>query len=448
MDIIRNVGVRESIPQGSSKKTDTDINSMAMKLADSKSIRNSFPNIFVKDLEQLQQIGDANNTNTTTTNKVGLTAKVNVHQEVYARSDLVENLSDSKLISRNESKIEGGGDDEEECAISGRLEIRVIQQNLQEQKNSPNPDESIYFDALANGQTAIGALATPDEAKTQRKLLNRIFASSNDRNQLVSSSGASTALSNESADGKCGEIQSGGEAPSIANIRKYFIADDNTTVGGANIPATTITTLTTNECNNSSSNPNSAGDGDNRASGMIATNVDSINDDNAADTFVSAATTLAKLSNVMEANDANALSATNAMLLCNANDTLSTNDNNKEFPVVSYSLYPNQTSTIEQTTNKLTPTTTTTATINTSKPISNQSDGTVSSTNVSNQINNKKITTNTTTSTLNNSSNSKIPVLNPNARMMKCASWAGSDIPITPVDMNDLTPGMSCFVYV
>lgn len=72
----------------------------------------------------------------------------------------------------------------------------------------------------------------------------------------------------------------------------------------------------------------------------------------------------------------------------------------------------------------------------TAKPITNQSDGAPV-----NQINDKKDTTNTT-STLNNSSHSKIPVLNPSARSMKCASWAGNDLPITP-DMNDLTPGKS-----
>lgn len=68
------------------------------------------------------------------------------------------------------------------------------------------------------------------------------------------------------------------------------------------------------------------------------------------------------------------------------------------------------------------------------KPLTNQSD--IGASTTVNQINDKK----DTTSTLNNSSHSKIPVLNPTARSMKCASWAGNDLPITP-DMNDLTPG-------
>lgn len=79
--------------------------------------------------------------------------------------------------------------------------------------------------------------------------------------------------------------------------------------------------------------------------------------------------------------------------------------------------------------------TTNTMLTSTAKPITNQSDiGAPTSVNQMNEI--KK----DTTSTLNNSSHSKIPVLNPNARSMKCASWAGNDYPITP-DMNDLTPG-------
>lgn len=42
---------------------------------------------------------------------------------------------------------------------------------------------------------------------------------------------------------------------------------------------------------------------------------------------------------------------------------------------------------------------------------------------------------------------SKIPVLNPNSRSTKCASWAGVDCPLsdlnTGVAVNDLTPGMN-----
>lgn len=97
---------------------------------------------------------------------------------------------------------------------------------------------------------------------------------------------------------------------------------------------------------------------------------------------------------------------------------------------------------------------------NQDKPNANQSDGILvqtspalsapqlpptssssSSVNLPNQFNeHKKDTANTTISTVNNSSHSKIPVLNPTARSIKCSSWAGNDYPIAP-DMNDLTPG-------
>lgn len=78
----------------------------------------------------------------------------------------------------------------------------------------------------------------------------------------------------------------------------------------------------------------------------------------------------------------------------------------------------------------------------TAKQLPNQSDGAPQH----NQINDKKDTTNSI-GTLNNSGHSKIPVLNPNTRSMKCASWAGNDLPISQ-DMNDLTPGNEKFVIM
>ncbi|CAD7094145.1 unnamed protein product [Hermetia illucens] len=60
--------------------------------------------------------------------------------ESHVRAESINNSVD------NRDKILGvDQQDEEGCAVSGRLEIRVIP------KESPNPDESIYFDALANG---------------------------------------------------------------------------------------------------------------------------------------------------------------------------------------------------------------------------------------------------------------------------------------------------------
>lgn len=83
----------------------------------------------------------------------------------------------------------------------------------------------------------------------------------------------------------------------------------------------------------------------------------------------------------------------------------------------------------------VTTTTTTTTPPPPAKPITNQSDG-----------NDKRDTITHSTSTNYNSSHSKIPVLNSSTRSMKCASWAGNDLPLTPTpttvtDLNDLTPG-------
>ncbi|XP_055317380.1 tau-tubulin kinase homolog Asator isoform X5 [Sitodiplosis mosellana] len=341
MDIIRNVGIREPVPQGSSKITDTDINSLAMKLADAKLNRNSLPNILFKESDS-QRIANGNGTpsaKTAISTKMSVQPEVNVHSQLKPKDDGAGGS--------------GGGDDEEECAISGRLEIRVIQQNQEPNKNSPNREESIYFDAEINGQNA-------DEAKVLRKLVNKIYTTH------------ATERNTETVDANC-ELTTDETAffSAATTARLQDDAQKSSDVARLNLD---------------NSNPNSA-DGENRlagnGTGLIATtialtDISSTNDDNAADSFVTAGNTLAKLSNV-----------------------------------------------IEPTTNTMVTTT--------AKPLTNQSDGAPV-----NQINDKKDTTN---STLNNSSHSKIPVLNPTARSTKCASWAGNDLPITP-DMNDLTPGL------
>lgn len=248
MDIIRNVGIRESIPQGASKITDTDISSLAMKLADSKLNRNSLPNIVIRETEPIQPATPPKSVIKSTG---GLSAKVN--------------MQSSDLISHTKND---DGEDEEECAVSGRLEIRVIQQQEQQQhqkqqqqnhepiaKNSPNREESIYFDASANGQ--IGSGGTEDGGKCVRKL---------------ATNKTQTNTSNDTADGNC-------EPPTDETA--FF--------------------STTN--------------------GRLHESQKLSNDDNAADTFVSAATTLAKNSNVMIDNNMES----NAIQLCNANDSSTTN---------------------------------------------------------------------------------------------------------------------------
>lgn len=398
MDILRNVGIREPIPQGTSKITDTDINTLAMKINDPKICRSSLPNISLKEMENVIQ-NTANEPITTTT---ATTNKIDIATKVDARCDLLaQTLKANEILD----------DDVEECAISGRLEIRVIQQSHDQQhKSSPNREESVYFDAIT-GQASTNA----DDTKVSRKLANKININI-ERNLNPSND------SNENADGYNEQPTDETAFFSTTTTGRMFDSRDEIQSHAQKLSGVSRINVS------GDSNPNSA-DGDNRATSI------NDNDDNAIDTFVSAATTLAKLSNVMDNNEANATNT--ALQLCNANDSLSTN---KEFPVVSYSLYPNQTTatTLDQTINK-----TITTTI---KPITDQSDD-LATANVSNSNSNPnnqnidKKDTNNSISTINNSSQSKIPVLNPNARTAKCASWAGNDLPITPNDLNDLTPG-------
>lgn len=269
MDIIRNVGIREPVPHGSSKITDTDINTLAMKLADSKLNRSSLPNILMKDImEPNERIANGNDNAT----------------KVAAPS------SSSKIESKIAGGESGGGsgagdDDVEECAISGRLEIRVIQQQQQNQepKISPNREESIYFDAVANGQSA-------DDAKVSRKLINKIYAAhTTDRNMEVT------------ADLNCEQPNDETAFYSAVTTGRLLDTRDDAQ------KSSDVTRL-----NLSNSNPNS--DGDNRVAGnngtgllantVALTDISSINDDNAADSFVTAGNTLAKFSNVIGSNQA------------------------------------------------------------------------------------------------------------------------------------------------
>lgn len=262
MDIIRNVGIREPVPQGSSKITDTDINSLAMKLADTKLNRNSLPNILFKESES-QRIANGNGTPST--------AKTAISTKMCVQPESVNQLKPNDGSAAGGDGGGGGGDDEEECAISGRLEIRVIQQN-QEPKNSPNREESIYFDAEINGQNA-------DDAKVSRKLVNKIYTT--------------TERNTETADANCELVTDETAFYSVATTAR--LQDDAQ-------KSSDVTRL-----NLDNSNPNSA-DGDNRLAGngmgLIATtigltDISSTNDDNAADSFVTAGNTLAKLSNVI-----------------------------------------------------------------------------------------------------------------------------------------------------
>lgn len=120
MDIIRNVGVRETCG-------DTSI-----KSAENLHHRYSLPNINFKETEHIkcnrQALADSK-------------APIVNHQANANQSQLSKTLGRQYTVSEPQ---------EDECAVSGRLEIRVLPQ-----EQSPNPDESIYFDAMSNGGGAV-----------------------------------------------------------------------------------------------------------------------------------------------------------------------------------------------------------------------------------------------------------------------------------------------------
>ncbi|XP_037035357.1 tau-tubulin kinase homolog Asator isoform X3 [Bradysia coprophila] len=119
MDIIRNVGVRETCG-------DTSI-----KSAENLHHRYSLPNINFKETEHIrcnrQVLADSKPT-------------VN-HKANAVQSQLSKTYGRQNTVSEPQ---------EDECAVSGRLEIRVLPQ-----EQSPNPDESVYFDAMTNGGGAV-----------------------------------------------------------------------------------------------------------------------------------------------------------------------------------------------------------------------------------------------------------------------------------------------------
>lgn len=123
MDIIRNVGVRETCG-------DTSI-----KTADILHHRHSLPNINFKETEHAKS------------NRQGQMAIDSKPPIINHQANANPSSQLSKTFGRQNTVSEP---QEDECAVSGRLEIRVVPQ-----EQSPNPEESIYFDAMTNGGGAV-----------------------------------------------------------------------------------------------------------------------------------------------------------------------------------------------------------------------------------------------------------------------------------------------------
>lgn len=290
MDIIRNVGIREPVcSQGSSKITDTDINSLAMKLADSKLNRNSLPNISLRDAaftSTTQRI--ATNVNSSTAPKIRPPKANAVHVETSA----VPHDGDG----------DGDDDAELECAVSGRLEIRVIQQSQEPPKNSPIRDESIYFDAVANGQQN-----AVDDAKVSRKIVNKTYAGhAIDHNIEIGLATMALTPTTTMLTADCGNCEPVTDETAFYSVQTTGRMHDDAQ------KSTDVTRL--NLSNNSNPNSDAGGGGggggdNNRVAGNgigfvtttlgMTDNNSSINDDNVADSLIMAGNVLAKSSNVI-----------------------------------------------------------------------------------------------------------------------------------------------------
>lgn len=153
MDIIRNVGVREQYNNDASlhnikshssslpNLTFTSVNSVMYQ----NPIKKQLEEPVVVALQPQPQQPPVNVVGTVYEQKIIATTATSNHlkPKIDGHGHGIEDNNDN-----NDDEINDG----EECAISGKLEIRVISQ--QEQQNSPNPDESIYFDAITNGSGA------------------------------------------------------------------------------------------------------------------------------------------------------------------------------------------------------------------------------------------------------------------------------------------------------
>ena len=151
MDIIRNISVRETCGSGENPP-EGGKNPLDMKIT-----RYSLPNINFKDTKMVDEqqqkkqqipqqppVSQSNRQNENSSNYDSNRAAVaaapkQMKAVIYERG---------RCFTMSEPQ-------EDECAVSGRLEIRVVPQ-----EQSPNPDESVYFDAIAANGGGIGGSVT------------------------------------------------------------------------------------------------------------------------------------------------------------------------------------------------------------------------------------------------------------------------------------------------
>lgn len=370
MDIVRNVGVREHVDDGA-KANDAEA-----KASQAQLLRSSLPNILLKDFDNaLHASENANSTN-------------------MAKHQSPENASQSSLKRQQPVKMNSepnyDNDDDEVCAVSGRLEIRVVQQTHDHHRATKDATPSDAVDGSADKESAPGNINSVSD-------------------------GPPKAVANKMND----DADLGPTDEALKSLKKYLVVTANESRAHHLRQPASADCLndSENNCTNARQNGKTVDCGT-----VIGEHESSTNVENAAEsTFVPAATALAKLSN--DDVDSNV----NANAICNANDSISINNDNKEMAVVSYSLYLNQ-SQLEQ--KDLSAINNASAANSALKALSTQSDGSASSNPPSNQINKR-----------DTNSSSKIPIFSPSLRSTKCASWAGTDYPITAADLTNLTPG-------
>lgn len=363
MDIVRNVSVRE-VYGADLKHVDA-----SNKPFETRMHRHSLPNIYFKGL------------NLASTQSEQQETKKSIPLIISATSNNISQKKTQQCANKMTNQQQMSEPLEDEYAINGRLEIRVVPQ-----EQSPNPDESIYFDAIAATNTSLNIhnnINNPTHNPERRTQLVKGISSSDDikdtlylrdpastmtiatksesaicavvMNQIIDSDSSSNIQKLPNNSSLMHSVISPQNAQSLASIKSHDNEYFGTTTVDANIENM--------ECD-------------------IVTNSD-IKKDNPENmcSFISHQFPPNHIPfNIAESNIKNI-----------AGDDSSPN------PAISLI---SQSNSVEQ------------SIISVSKkecgvPISN----------------------------------SKIPILNPNVRILKCASWAGGDNLLQP-DLQELTPGM------
>lgn len=177
MDIIRNVGVRSSCAEDALPQPLPDFTKCYQYA--------SLPNIVFGEYNSLNKLKSRNAETTfyyqskTQEQHNNYAASppcviaVEESKEICSKKDLdkinVQLANKNSGNNGNIRQVSPSSPADEECAISGRLEIRVMSKEQLKKEPSPNPEESVYFDAVVNGDDEDAEEA--EEAKEEVKIV-------------------------------------------------------------------------------------------------------------------------------------------------------------------------------------------------------------------------------------------------------------------------------------